>query len=213
MIAAPTPTPRRDLARRGRRAPQIKGRGKREERIGTEPHLTPRCSPTRVAATAIPVSATMPRHPPTQAAKKCRIGPQPVPVPPAESPVDGAGAQWGRKDGPPDSYLGPLNPHGSPFFFGFQKPFFFQQGSETGFEIVSFLQKRMLIGICPNNITFPPMGGRCPAGADEGALDRTEREIHFTSPPSSVICSANATFPLGGGRFYKARRIVAPHGS
>ena len=78
-------------------------------------------------------SATTPRCPPTQAAKKLRIGPQLVPVPPAESPVDGAGAQWGRKDGPPDSYLGPLNPHGSPFFFGFQKPFFFQQGKRNGF--------------------------------------------------------------------------------
>ena len=47
---------------------------------------------------------------------------------------DGAGALWGRKDGPPDSYLEPLNPHGSPFFFGFQKPFFFQQESKTGFK-------------------------------------------------------------------------------
>ena len=87
-----------------------------------------------VAATEIPVSGATSRHPPAQAAKKLRIGPQPFPVPPAESPVDGAGAPWGRKDGPPDSYLEPLNPFGSPFFFGFQKPFFFQQGSETGFD-------------------------------------------------------------------------------
>ena len=78
-------------------------------------------------------SATTPRHPPTQAAKKLWVGPQLVPVPPAESPVDGAGPQRGRKDGPPDSYLEPLNPHGSPFFFGFQKPFFFQQGKRNGF--------------------------------------------------------------------------------
>ena len=78
-------------------------------------------------------SGATPRHPPTQAAKKCGIEPQLVPVPPAESPVDGAGAQWGRKDGPPDSYLEPLNPHESPFFFGFQKPFFFQQGKRNGF--------------------------------------------------------------------------------
>ena len=47
--------------------------------------------------------------------------------------MDGAGPQRGRKDGPPDSYLEPLNPHGSPFFFGFQKPFFFQQGKRNGF--------------------------------------------------------------------------------
>ena len=47
--------------------------------------------------------------------------------------MDGAGAQRGRKDGPPDSYLKPLNPLGSPFFFGFQKPFFFQQGKRNGF--------------------------------------------------------------------------------
>ena len=78
-------------------------------------------------------SATTPRCPPTQAAKKCGIGPQLFPVPPAESPVDGAGPQRGRKDGPPDSHLEPLNPHGSPFFFGFQKPFFFQQGKRNGF--------------------------------------------------------------------------------
>ena len=77
-----------------------------------------------------PGSATTSRHPPTQAAKKCGIGPQVFPVPPAESPVDGAGPQWGRKDGPPDSYLGPLNPHGSPFFFGFQKPFLFPAGKK-----------------------------------------------------------------------------------
>ena len=47
--------------------------------------------------------------------------------------MDGAGPQRGRKDGPPDSYLGPLNLLGSPFFFGFQKPFFFQQGKRNGF--------------------------------------------------------------------------------
>ena len=39
----------------------------------------------------------------------------------------------GRKDGPPDSYLESPNPHESPFFFGFQKPFFFQQGKRNGF--------------------------------------------------------------------------------
>ena len=44
--------------------------------------------------------------------------------------MDGAGPQWGRKDGPPDPYLGPLNPHGSPFFFGFQKPFLFPAGKK-----------------------------------------------------------------------------------
>ena len=79
-----------------------------------------------------PGSVTTLRHPPTQAAKKCGIEPQVFPVPPAESPVDGAGAQWGRKDGPPDPYLEPPNPFGSPFFFGFQKPFFFQQGKRNG---------------------------------------------------------------------------------
>ena len=81
----------------------------------------------------IPGSGATPRHPPTQAAKKCGIEPRLFPVPPAESPVDGAGPQRGRKAGPPDSYLGPLNPFRSPFFFGFQKPFFFQQGKRNGF--------------------------------------------------------------------------------
>ena len=85
------------------------------------------------AIEGIPGSATTSRHPPTQAAKKLRIEPRRFPVPPTESPVDGAGAGRGRKDGPPDSYLEPLNPHGSPFFFGFQKPFFFQQGKRNGF--------------------------------------------------------------------------------
>ena len=90
----------------------------------TEPH------PTREGKSG---SATTPRPPPTQAAKKVGIEPRLFPVPPAESPVDGAGAGRGRKDGPPDSYLEPLNPHGSPFFFGLQKPFFFQQGKRNGF--------------------------------------------------------------------------------
>ena len=112
------------LARLGSRAPRIKGRGM-ELRL-TPKHLT--CA----AATGIPDSATTSRHPPTQAAKKCWIEPRLFPVPPAESTVDGAGALRGRKDGPPDSYLGPLNPHGSPFFFGFQKPFFFRQGKRNG---------------------------------------------------------------------------------
>ena len=112
------------LARLGSRAPRIKGRGM-ELRL-TPKHLT--CA----AATGIPDSATTSRHPPTQAAKKCWIEPRLFPVPPAESTVDGAGALRGRKDGPPDSYLGPLNPHRSPFFFGFQKPFFFRQGKRNG---------------------------------------------------------------------------------
>ncbi len=107
---------------------------------------TSRLPPTQAANTIlrrsrISGSVTTPRHPPMQAAKKCWIGPRLFPVPPAESPVDGAGPQRGRKDGPPDSYLEPLNPHGSPFFFGFQKPFFFQQRSETGFD--RFLRDRL----------------------------------------------------------------------
>ena len=76
-----------------------------------------------------PGSGATPRAPPAQAAKKCGIEPQPFPVPPAEA-MAGAGAGRGRKDGPPDSYLGPLNPHGSPFFFGFQKPFLFPAGKK-----------------------------------------------------------------------------------
>ena len=168
--------------------------------------------------------------------------------------MDGAGAGRGRKDGPPETYLGPLNPHGSPFFFGSQKPFLFlagkkkwslnvspvlshnrKQWADTWFGApsrrapqpaqhqgpsgkprptlstprvilsasegsVSPVLLRMVIGICFTNMTFPPQGGGCPAGADEGALDRTKREIYFTDPPSSVICFANATFPLKGGR-------------
>ena len=97
-----------------------------------ELRLTPK-HPTCAAATAIPVSGATSRPPTTQAAKKVGIEPQVFPVPPAESPVDGAGPQRGRKDGPPDSYLEPPNPYGSPFFFGFQKPFFFQQGKRNGF--------------------------------------------------------------------------------
>ena len=85
------------------------------------------------AIEGIPGSATTFRHPPTQAAKKLRIEPRRFPVPPTESPVDGAGAGRGRKDGPPDSYLELPNLPGSPFFFGFQKPFFFQLGKRNGF--------------------------------------------------------------------------------
>ena len=77
-----------------------------------------------------PGSATTPRRPPAQAAKKVGIEPRRFPVPPAESPVDGAGPQWGRKDGPPDNYLESPNPLGSPFFFGFQKPFLFPAGKK-----------------------------------------------------------------------------------
>ena len=55
---------------------------------------------------------------------------------PCSTKVVTCGRCWsstGRKDGPPDSYLESPNPHGSLFFFGFQKPFFFQQGKRNGF--------------------------------------------------------------------------------
>ena len=166
-----------------------------------ELRLTPK-HPTCAAATAIPGSATTPRPPTTQAAKKCRIGPQLVPVPPAESPVDGAGAQWGRKARPPDSYLGPLNPPGSPFFFGFQKPFFFQQGKRTGFdrslwEHLTHPHPSWLLAMTPP----PPLGGgfkRCAAP-------------HKKSGPTNRDIDHAAMLPLirpfgppsPGGRLYK----------
>ena len=120
-----------------------------------------------VAIRAIPVSGSTPRYPPTQAAKKCWIGPQLFPVPPAESPVDGAGAQWGRKDGPPDSYLEPLNPHGSPFFFGFQKPFFFPAGKKKWVLTVSPVllrhRKTKRRGVKPHRKALPHPSGLRPA--------------------------------------------------
>ena len=99
--------------------------------------------------------------------------------------MDGAGPQRGRKDGPPKAYLEPPDPHGSPFFFGSQKPFlFFRHGSEMGFERFP-VSRRPLIRRLRRHLpplrgegfavllplwTFPLPGGRWPEGPDEGAL-------------------------------------------
>ena len=71
--------------------------------------------PTYAATERIPGSATTPRHPPTQAAKKCWIGPQLVPVPPTESPVDGAGPLRGVKTGRRIPIWNHLTRTGAPF--------------------------------------------------------------------------------------------------
>ena len=94
-----------------------------------ELRLTPK-HPTCAAATGIPDSATTPQLPPTQAAKKLRIGPRPFPVPPAESPVDGAGPQRGRKDGPPDHYFGATQPAREPLFLWIPKTVLFPAGKK-----------------------------------------------------------------------------------
>ena len=88
---------------------------------------------------------------------------------------------------------------GAPFSLDSKNRSFFSREKEMGFER---LPRPFMYG--DRHLLYkhdlPPSGGRCPAGADEGALDRTKKEIYFTDPPSSVICFANATFPLKGGR-------------
>ena len=99
--------------------------------------------------------------------------------------MDGAGAQWGRKAGPPDSYLEPLNPYGSPLFFGFQKPFLFPAGKRNGFcrpHKVRF-------------VLFPPDG--------ENALRSLARPL--AARPTSLGSRGGPIFACG-----LARRVVAP---
>ncbi len=79
-------------------------------------------------------SATTPRRPPTQAAKKCRIGPQVFPVPPAESPVDGAGPQRGVKTGRRITIWNHLTRSGAPFSLDSKNRSFSSREKETGFE-------------------------------------------------------------------------------
>ena len=81
-----------------------------------------------------PGSATTSRHPPTQAAKKCGIGPQVSPVPPAESPVDGAGPQRGVKTGRRITIWNHLTPSGAPFSLDSKNRSFSSREKETGFE-------------------------------------------------------------------------------
>ena len=81
-----------------------------------------------------PGSATTSRHPPTQAAKKCGIGPQVFPVPPAESPVDGAGPQRGVKTGRRITIWNHLTPSGAPFSLDSKNRSFSSREKETGFE-------------------------------------------------------------------------------
>ena len=110
-------------------------------------------------------------------------------------PVLGGGVKPGRRN-PIWDHLTRL---GAPFSLDPKNRFFFLR-EKMGFDRVYFFKKRMLIGICFINMTFPPMGGRCPAGADEGALDRTEREIHFTGHPHPSDLRP-ATFPQGKASF------------
>ena len=90
--------------------------------------------PTYAATERILSSVTTPRRPPTQAAKKCRIGPQVFPVPPAESPVDGAGPQQGVKTGRRITIWNHLTRSGAPFSLDSKNRSFSSREKETGFE-------------------------------------------------------------------------------
>ena len=90
--------------------------------------------PTHAATERISGSATTPRPPPTQAAKKCWIEPQPVPVPPAESPVDGAGPLRGVKTGRRIPIWNHLTHTGAPFSLDSKNRSFSSREKETGFE-------------------------------------------------------------------------------
>ena len=81
-----------------------------------------------------PGSATTSRRPPTQAAKKCGIGPQLFPVPPAESPVDGAGPLRGVKTGRRIPIWNHLTHSGAPFSLDSKNRSFSSREKETGFE-------------------------------------------------------------------------------
>ncbi len=82
-------------------------------------------------------SATTPRHPPAQAAKKGRIGPRPFPVPPAESPVDGAGPLRGVKTGRRIPIWNHLTRTGAPFSLDSKNRSFSSREKETGFDRLS----------------------------------------------------------------------------
>ena len=78
------------------------------------------------------VSATTPRRPPAQAAKKVGIEPRRFPVPPAESPVDGAGPLRGVKTGRRITIWNHLTRSGAPFSLDSKNRFFFRQGKRNG---------------------------------------------------------------------------------
>ena len=90
--------------------------------------------PTYAATERIPGSVTTPRLPPTQAAKKCWIGPQLVPVPPTESPVDGAGPLRGVKTGRRIPIWNHLTRTGAPFSLDSKNRSFSSREKETVFE-------------------------------------------------------------------------------
>ena len=94
------------------------------------PHLNSSC----VSGKGIPGSVTTSRPPPAQAAKKCGIGPRLFPVPPAESPVDGAGAQRGVKTGRRIPIWSHSTPFGAPFSLDSKNRSFSSSEKETGFE-------------------------------------------------------------------------------
>ena len=59
-----------------------------------------------------------------------------------------------------------------------------------------------------DKLTFPPQGGRCPEGADEGASGKGKRQIFYLTHPYPAAHAA--TFPLPGGRFRRRVWEAAP---
>ena len=93
----------------------------------------------RPTETVIPGSAITFRPPPTQAAKKVGIGPQVFPVPPAESPVDGAGALRGVKTGRRIPIWSHSTHAGAPFSLDSKNHSFSSMEKEMGFDRFSRL--------------------------------------------------------------------------
>ena len=63
-----------------------------------------------------------------------------------------------------------------------------------GLESVLPVPKRMSIRLCFTNMTFPPQGGRCPAGADEGMSEERERQIFYLTHPHPAAAPPPSPF-------------------
>ena len=61
-------------------------------------------------------------------------------------------------------------------------------------ESVLPVPKRMSIRLCFTNMTFPPQGGRCPAGADEGMSEERERQIFYLTHPHPAAAPPPSPF-------------------
>ena len=128
---------------------------------------------------------TTSRYPPTQAAKKCGIGPRLFPVPPAESPVDGAGPLRGVKTGRRITIWNHLTRSGAPFSLDSKNRSFSSREKETGFVVLA---------------KSAPFKTPCRAFLTP---------LPCSSSPHATRCAGLARGPHFCMWF--ARRVVAPH--